>query len=203
LLLPDIQEGLQQADAVKEWMTAALGPVAGVAVNAGKGMQEIADGRYLKGLESMMPVALRNPLKSIRYGTEGNIDKSGIAINDEVGFSSLVGQFLGFSPSETRLAQEGVSAVHNAERKIKERKSHLMRQYAMAVLEGDEQTKAETKDAIAAFNGKNPHSRINPLQLAQSVKARRMRIDQAKDGIYLPKKRQDAREVGRFALEDS
>ncbi len=107
LLLPDVQEGLHGARLAKSWVTSALGPVVGIGVNAAKGLQDMAEGRYAKGLEAMLPAALRGPLKAYRYGTEGNIDKSGIAINDEISAAGVAGQALGFSPSEARLAQEG------------------------------------------------------------------------------------------------
>ena len=44
-------------------MTAALGSVAAIGVNARKGLQEISEGRYALGLETMAPTVLRGPLK--------------------------------------------------------------------------------------------------------------------------------------------
>lgn len=202
LLLPDIQEGLQGADSVNAWMASALGPVAGIAVNVGRGLQDMADGRYLKGLESMMPTALRGPLKAFRYGTEGNVDKTGIVLNDEVGAAGIAGQFLGFSPSETRLAQEGKSAIYAADRAIQTRRSDLVRQFALAVMAEDDKGKVEARASIARFNEKNPRARITPIQLIQSIRARRKRIADAQQGVYLPRKRQGAMEAGRFAMTD-
>ncbi|MCC6199615.1 MAG: PLxRFG domain-containing protein [Moraxellaceae bacterium] len=202
LLLPDVQEGLEGADAVKNWMAAALGPVAGIAVNAGKGMQDMANGQYARGLESMLPSALRSPLKAYRYGTEGNIDKSGVAINDEIGAAGVAGQALGFSPSEARLAQEGKSAIYSADRAIQARRSSLTRQFALAAMAKDQDGMTDARKDIARFNEKNPKARITPINLMQSVRARRKRIEQAEQGVYLPKKRQDAIEAGRFALAE-
>jgi len=202
LLLPDVQEGLEGADAVKNWMAAALGPVAGIAVNAGKGMQDMANGQFARGLESMLPSALRAPLKAYRYGTEGNIDKSGVAINDEIGAAGVAGQALGFSPSEARLAQEGKSAIYSADRAIQARRSSLTRQFALAAMAKDQEGMADARKDIARFNEKNPKARITPVNLMQSVRARRKRIEQAEQGVYLPKKRQDAIDAGRFAVAD-
>ncbi len=111
LLLPDIQEGLEGTSAANAWLTSAAGPVAGIMVNAVKGLSEMGKGDYQRGLESMMPTALRGPLKAYRFETEGNIDKTGVALNDEVGLAGVVGQALGLAPSETRLAQEGIGAL--------------------------------------------------------------------------------------------
>ncbi len=130
----------------------------------------------------MLPSALRAPLKAYRYGTEGNIDKTGVAINDEIGIAGVVGQALGLSPSEARLAQEGKSAIYSADRAV--------------------QGMADARKDIARFNEKNPKARITPINLMQSVLARSKRIKQAGQGVYLPKKRQGAVEAGRFAVAD-
>ncbi|MPM55909.1 hypothetical protein SDC9_102707 [bioreactor metagenome] len=62
----------------------------------------------------------------------------------------------------------------------------------------DEEGKADARAAIVKVNEKNPTRRILPMQLAQSV-AREKRIREAQDGAYLPKKRRDVLERGRFA----
>ena len=40
------------------------------------------------------------------------------------------------------------------------------------------------------------------MQLAQSVHNREKRIREAHDGVYLPKKRRDVLEQGRFTTDD-
>ena len=180
-------------------MTAALGPVAAIGVNALKGVQEMSEGRYARGLETMAPTVLRGPLKAFRYGTEGVKDKSGIVIQDEVDSASLLGQAAGFSPSEVRNAYEGKSAIVGHDKALQAQRSALVEQFAMAVMTKDDEGKADAREAIAKFNEKNPNRRILPMQLAQSVHARQKRIREAEDGVYLPKKRRDVLEQGSFA----
>jgi len=199
LLLPDVQEGLEGTRFAESWTTQALGPVVGIGVNVAKGLSEMGKGEYLRGLEAMMPSVLRGPIKAYRFGTEGNIDKTGVSINDEVGMAGVAGQALGFSPSETRLAQEGKSAIYSADKAIQVRKSNLVRQFALASMASDSEGMADTRKDIVRFNQKNPKARITQSNLVASVKARRRRINQAKMGVYLPSKRQDALEAGRFA----
>ncbi|MFV3089579.1 PLxRFG domain-containing protein, partial [Pseudomonas sp. GW6] len=199
LLLPDVQEGLEGKKLAEAWTSAMLGPVAGIFTNAAVGANHIAEGRYAMGLESMLPVALRNPLKSLRYADEGVVDRSGVVVLDEVGIAGIASQLAGFSPSEVRLSFEGKSAIFNADRRLSDRRSELMTQFARAAMEGDQKGMAEAREAIAAFNQKNPSRRIQANHLMQSVQARRRRIAQAEDGVYLPRNRADAREAGRFA----
>ena len=202
LLLPDIQEGLSGTPAAQAMLASAAGPVAGIGVNMVKGLAEIGDGQYQRGFESMLPSALRGPLKAYRFAAEGNIDKTGVPINDEVSAAGIAGQALGLSPSETRLAQEGKSAIYSADRAVQARRSDLMRAYSMASIDSDIEGMAETREKITRFNEKNPTSRIMPMHLMASVRARKKRIEESKQGVYLPKKRQDAMEVGRFAVMD-
>lgn len=199
LIFPDVQEGLEGQRLGEAAMTAALGPVAAIAVNGLKGLQDMSHGQYQRGLESMMPTALRGPLKAWRYNKEGVKDKSGIVIQDEVDAAAFWGQAAGFSPSETRNAFEGKSAVISHDRALMTRRRTLVEQFAMAAMAKDEEGKAEARAAIAKFNDKNPERRIQPMQLAQSVRNREKRIREAEDGVYLPRKRRDALEVGRFS----
>lgn len=202
LIFPDLQEGLEGQRLAESAMAAALGPVAGIGTNVLRGVQSMAEGHYLRGLESMMPSFLRGPLKSIRYGSEGVQDKSGIVVKDDVDFAGQVGQFMGFSPSEVRLAFEGKAAINKHDRTLGARRSTLMEQYALAAMAGDEEGKTEAREAITRFNEKNPSRMIKPLQLGQSIRMRQRRIDQAQEGVYLPRNRRDALEAGRFVIQD-
>lgn len=202
LIFPDVQEGLEGQRLGESAMAAALGPVAGIGINVLKGLQDMGDGRYLRGLEAMAPAVLRGPLKSFRYGTEGVRDKSGIVVQDEVGAAELLGQASGFSPSSVRNSFEGKSAIVQEDRALMARRSALVEQFAMAAMAGDEEGKAEAREAIVRFNEKNPNRRIQPMQLAQSVNMRQKRIREAQEGVYLPGKRREALEAGRFAVQD-
>ena len=201
LILPDIQEGLEGQRLGESAMAAALGPVAGIGINVLKGMQDMGNGHYLRGLESMLPAALRGPMKALRYADEGAQDKTGVSIQDEVSPAAIAGQAFGFSPSEVRLATEGKSAIMGADRALSERRQELLSKAARASMEKDAGALDEARKEIDRFNEKNPTRRITPLNIVQSVRNRNKRIDQAQDGVYLPKNRRDAIEAGRFAIE--
>ncbi|OWG18817.1 hypothetical protein KDK82_2297 [Delftia sp. K82] len=202
LILPDVQEGLEGQRLGESAMAAALGPVAGIGINALKGLQEMSEGRYQRGLETMAPSVLRGPLKAWRYETEGVKDKTGIVVQDQVDAAAVAGQAVGFSPSSVRNAYEGKAAIVGQDRALQARRSALVEQFAMAAMAKDEEGKAEAREAIQRFNEKNPARRIQPMQLAQSVRMREKRIRDAEDGVYLPKKRRDAMEAGRFAGDE-
>ena len=199
LLLPDVQEGLEGQRWAESFSTAMLGPVIGMGVNAAKAAQKMADGDYGRGLEDLLPIFARNPIKAARYWFEGAQDRTGIEIKGDVSLAGELGQFIGFSPSEVRLAFEGRSAVMDADRRLSERRSALMSQFARAAMEKDVEGMAEARESIRVFNEKNPGRRITAQQMWQSVRSREKRIREAEDGVYLPRTRRDAMEAGRFA----
>ena len=202
LIFPDVQEGLEGQRLAEAAGTAAMGPVFAIFANGLKGAQSMTQGQYQRGLEEMAPSVLRGPLKALRYGNEGVRDKTGIVVQDEVGAAELLGQAAGFSPSSVRNSFEGKGAIVQHDRALMARRSALVEQFAMAAMAGDEEGKAAAREDIAKFNEKNPNRRIQAMQLAQSVHQREKRIREAKEGVYLPSKRRDAMEAGRFAVPD-
>ncbi|WP_262727417.1 PLxRFG domain-containing protein [Acinetobacter ursingii] len=200
LLLPDVQEGLEG----KKWWdsasAAALGPIGGIGANIAKGAQEISEGHNLRGVESMLPVFLKNFAKTYRYADEGVQDKTGVSIMDEVSSMDLLVQGMGFSPSDVRTASEGKTAIYQLNRKLNERRSRLMALWSRAKMMDDQQEMDEIWEEIQGFNDKNPSRRITRMNLNQSYRNRQRRIDRAEDGIYLSRNRQDAREAGYFAF---
>ena len=202
LIFPDVQEGLEGQRLWESAATQALGPVGGIFGGALKGLDLMSDGHYKLGLEAMLPAVLRQAVKSFRYGMDGAQDKSGVSIKDEVSTPAVVGQLLGFSPSEVRLAQEGKSAVYQQDRALGDRRQELLTKAARATMAKDAEARAEAMKEIERFNQKNPTRRITPLNVLQSVHNRNKRIDQAEGGIYLPKNRRDAMDAGRFAVSE-
>ncbi|MCH2003979.1 PLxRFG domain-containing protein [Acinetobacter ursingii] len=200
LLLPDVQEGLEGQRWAESAMAGALGPVAGIGTNIVKGTQEISEGRNLRGLETMLPVFLKNFAKIYRYGEEGVQDKTGISIVDEVKSMDLLVQGMGFSPADVRTAYEGKTAIYQLDKKLNERRGRLMALWSRARMMDDQGEMDSVWSDIQQFNDKNPSRRITRVNLQQSYRNRQRRIDKAEDGIYLTSKHQDAREAGYFAF---
>ena len=72
----------------------------------------------------------------------------------------------------------------------------------MAEVQGDEETAQELQGDITVFNPANPERRIVAMNLAASIRVRRRQIEEAEQGVYLPRARRGAVEEGRFALDD-
>lgn len=202
LLLPDVQDGLEGKDFSDAMVMSALGPVVGILTNTFKGLAEMGQGHGMRGVETMSPVFLRSPLRSIRYATEGAQDKTGVMIKDDVGMLSLASQAIGFSPSEVRLATEGRSAIYSHTKRLDNRRTELMTDYVRAIQREDADGQKELWAEIQEFNQKNPSRRISRVQAMQSLRQREKRVTQAEHGIYLPNKKREDADIGRFAFDE-
>ncbi|EIM39976.1 hypothetical protein HADU_03928 [Acinetobacter sp. HA] len=201
LLLPDVQDGLEGKDFSDAMVMSGLGPVVGILTNTFKGLAELADG-HGRGIETMSPVFPRSIIRSIRYGLYGAQDKTGVMIKDDIGFAGLVSQAVGFSPSEVRLATEGRSAIYSHTKRLDKRRTELMNDYVRAVQRDDMDDQKEIWAEIQAFNQKNPSRRISRVQAMQSLRQREKRVKQAEHGIYLPNKKREDVDIGRFAFDE-
>lgn len=202
LILPRIQEGLEGQRLGENILAGLVGPVAGIGISVAKGVNQYQDGQKLPGIENMLPKALRDPLKAYRYATQGNVDKHGIEIvaRENIGISDIAQQAIGFRSGKFAQAQEVKSAIFQAEKQLTAIHSDLVRHYALAKLDGDEEQMDRIWEEIQRFNAKYPANKITKPKLMQYIRQRQKKIDNAKDGIYLSKNREYLREVGAFGV---
>lgn len=205
LIIPDVQDGLEGADWAKAMQSALLGPVVGISTNLVKGFQEINDGDYSRGIETMLPVVLKNAMKSVRFGREGVLTKNNDVIQDEVGGVGLFSQAIGFSPSDVRTSMEGRSAIYQYKTRLENHRKELMHKWVIAKRdddsEGMEKAWAEIQEFNEKVSEKNPRMRINRINLMQSYKTNERRAKETGDGgVYLTKRQKGAEEQGRFAF---
>lgn len=200
LVFPDIQDGLAGKKWAESLVVGSTGAVVGAGIGAADGVQKILDGRYMEGLESMLPVAIRNPLKAVRYATDGQVDKSGITVKDDFNLFELAGQAAGFRSSDLALKQEGKSAVYRRDRALSAARAKILSAMAKAVMEQDAAALRELRGVVAQWNRKHPERAIKSENIMSSVRNRQRRVAGAKDGIYLSDKHSDARTDGGFAF---
>ena len=203
LIIPRTQDGLEGQRQGENVLAAAAGPFFAIPISMLKGMGQIKEGQTMQGVENMIPKALRDPLKAYRYATEGNVDKSGIEIveRENVGISDIAQQAIGFRSGKFANAQETKSAIFQADKQLTAIRSDLVRQYALAKRNGDNEQMDRVWEEIKRFNVKHPSVKITKPALMQSIRQRQRRIDNAKDGIYLSKNREHLRKYGAFGAD--
>ncbi len=206
LIIPDVQDGLEGADWAKAMQSALLGPVVGISTNAVKGMQEINNGDYGRGIETMLPVVLKNAMKSYRFANEGVLTKNKDVIhNEEVTGVELFSQAIGFSPSDIKTSMEGRSAIYDYKTKLENHRNDLMQQWVTAKRDDDsdgmDKAWAEILEFNKKTNDKNPDMRIKRINLMQSYKSNERRAKDTGDGgVYLTKRQKGAEDQGGFAF---
>lgn len=163
------------------------GPSMGLVQAQARGFGKIADGDVQRGLESMLPAPLRNPLKAWRYFTEGALTKDGEPIIDNVSTWNSAMQVFGFAPAELASAQEQITATFAISDKLRKRRTALLTNLYSAVTAGDGDAVMEVEEAIDKFNIANPLYMINSKATRASFRERQRRSQEAVNGIYLPR----------------
>jgi hypothetical protein len=205
LIFPDVQDGLEGADWAKAMQSALLGPVVGIGTNVAKGFQEINDGDYGRGIETMLPVVLKNAVKSIRFANEGVLTKNKDVIQQDVNGVGIFSQAIGFSPSDVKTSMEGRSAIYKYKTKLENHRKDLMHKWVTARQNDDSDGMDKAWAEIQEFNSNvvenNPSMRINRMNLIQSYKSTERRTMETGDGgVYLTKRQKGAEEQGGFAF---
>lgn len=206
LIIPDVQEGLEGADWATAMQSALLGPVVGISTSTAKGLQQIQEGDYGRGIETMLPIFLKNAMKSYRYADEGVLTKNKDVIHDkDVTGVELFSQAIGFSPASVRTSYEGRSAIFQYRTKLEDHRRELMRKWVVARQEDDSDGMNKVWTEILEFNAKtaekNPKMRISRMNLMQSYKATERKAKETGDGgVYLTKRQKGAEEQGGFAF---
>ncbi|KXZ74170.1 hypothetical protein AVENLUH5627_00105 [Acinetobacter venetianus] len=206
LIFPDVQEGLEGADWATAMQSALLGPVVGISTSTVKGLQQIQEGDYGRGIETMLPIFLKNAMKSYRYADEGVLTKNKDVIHDkDVTGVELFSQAIGFSPASVRTSYEGRSAIFQYRTKLEDHRRELMRKWVVARQEDDSDGMNKVWTEILEFNAKtaekNPKMRISRMNLMQSYKATERKAKETGDGgVYLTKRQKGAEEQGGFAF---
>ena len=155
--------------AIQSFMEMAGGPVFGVASRVERGLKLIGEGETQRGIEQMVPSAIGNGLKAVRFASEGTQTLRGDPITGEVGPWNVFAQGFGFAPAEYIQQLERNAAVKKIDRKANEQRTKLLRQYYMALREGDISGAQDTMSEVMKFNRKHPGAMITGETIKNSM----------------------------------
>ena len=181
----DADRELEGKDYYHHLLEQAAGPMGGVLKNVIVGKGLIDKGHTWRGVETMLPKALKDTVKSIRYATEGVNTLRGDAVLDDLPLYKVMLQGAGFTPAQVSAQYERNSDLMNYQQHIMDRRQHLMDAFGMAVRLGDEDSRRETLQKIAAFNRVNPEVAITTATIRNSMRARVRYSARAEGGIML------------------
>lgn len=170
------------------WQSQLLGATPSIASNIFRGFNLMKDGETYRGIETMMPKAIKDPMKAYRYATEGATNLKGDTIVDDVGYGDVIRQALGSTPAKLAEQYDINNAGYNLQQTILRQRSKLMDGYWKADKKGDDAAKDKIVDEITKFNEKYPEQAITGKSIKSSMKTRAQNAESATGGMRYNRK---------------
>jgi hypothetical protein len=147
------------------------GPALSVAARFGRGVNDIAEGNVVRGVEGMVPTSIANVIKgTFRYPSEGGImTRRGDPIYDDISAGELLAQTFGFAPSEYTFRQEQNAARKGIDIATNKLRSKLHKRYYLATRMGDYSELQDVLEEIVEYNRKHPTYPITPESIKRSA----------------------------------
>lgn len=170
-----------------------MGPGAAVLGNEAEAVGAAKSGDFLKAAEKGMPTFLANVLKAYHRADAGLTTKAGDTIMEPEEFSALsvAAKAMGFESVKVSDTYDQRSSYMQSLQGRKEARQGLLRQYYEAVKSGDNQAMDQARDAILAFNERQPSDPVRSRDLASSIKQHSQRAMETKGGLQVGRRDQD------------
>lgn len=187
--LQDVRRGETLKEEMGNLLFSLTGPLGGAVDGVLRGMEAIEKGDTYRGIESMMPAFLRNPLKSGRFATEGALTARGDPIVEDVSVTESIAQALGFSPQKLVSQYSINQGIKDIEQTIIDRRKKLLERYAYEVRTKDRAGQQEVLAEIREFNKVNPFEgvAITADTISRSLRRREDISAETSNGIRIAK----------------
>jgi hypothetical protein len=187
------------ADTVAEMLG---GPVYGIATKIQRGTNMIGDGEVLRGIETMIPTAAGNLMRSIRIGTEGANTLRGDPITGDVNAWNAFAQMFGFAPADYTKQLEINARLKGIDKSVNDQKTKLLRQYYTAQRTYDIDGMADMREKLDKLYSKHPGLGNVGESISRSMAQHERTTQKMYNGITLsPKLRPELLELAED-LED-
>jgi len=192
---------LESRATVGYWLEQSAGPLAGIAVNAGRGLDLMHEGHVVRGIEAATPKAIRDGIRALRYADEGGvISLRGDEVVGDLAAWELGMKAIGFSPARVNRQYDANRSLRNYEQQIHKRRQLLINRWYLAWRTRDREGMRDGIKEIRRFNSKNRRNAISMDTLRQSWKTRRRFSHESRAGVHLNKR--DAHLRGRVRFGD-
>tara|TARA_R110000782_G_scaffold189419_1_gene279326 strand:+ start:2133 stop:8309 length:6177 start_codon:yes stop_codon:yes gene_type:complete len=177
-----------------------LGPTALIYRNVDKAMDLQEQGHTYRAIETLLPVAVKNPMKALRYDMEGVLNRNGVPIVEDISFFNKLMQLIGWSPYELAQQYRRNELISKKEKRVLNRKEKLKRLYFYAVYAGDTEEEDRVQKLIDEYNDgdlvqKSGNTLSSPA-LNKSYTTRLRRMNESTNGLYINPKARPAYEEG-------
>lgn len=179
---PDRQ--LEGEDEYNYWVQQFLGAIPGMGQRVHRGVGQAFDGEVYRGIETMVPKAMRDAMRTGRYMSEGAETYNGDPIIEQFKPGELFVQALGFTPARLSERYDANRRLKNEEQRIMDRRSEIQRDAARSVLDG-KGIPDEIMSEIREFNRDVPQYPITNDTLTRSIRGRAQSSARNEFGIIL------------------
>lgn len=148
------------------------GPAWSTVASMHRGYQDLMQGNTIRGVESMVPGAVRNAIRSLyRYpADDGILTRRGDPITDDLSFTDLAAQFIGFAPAEYTRTQEMNQVTKRIDRAVNSDRTNLLRRLYVTTRMGDSGGRDAVIEQIREFNRRHPSARITGDSVRRSMR---------------------------------
>jgi len=145
------------SETLGEWAAQTFGgPAYGIASRLQRGLQMINDGEYQRGMEAMVPVFAANPMKAVRFATEGATTLRGDPIVGDIGPWNVAAQIFGFAPAEYNKQLEINSMLKGIDKAVTTNRTKYLREMYTASRMGDIDGALEAREKLQELYVKHP-----------------------------------------------
>ncbi|MBT3196238.1 MAG: PLxRFG domain-containing protein [Gammaproteobacteria bacterium] len=197
LLLREDTRSLEGRSAALKWLETVAGPSFGIFAGGFEASDLFGEGEWERGFEKVVPKAMRDVMKAVRYGKEDLRNVKGVKqLDTDAG--DIIAQGLGFNPSRVQQMYEARGDVNKYKDAIEGTRSNLKQKWseAMATKNGEA---THWLQEIVRYNRNHPDRTISGKERMKALKAHRRGQEQMVDGVKLPGTQDYLRGVGAYA----
>ena len=166
------------------------GPVYSIIRSPDRALDYYNKGETDKAIETMLPSFIRNPLKALRFGTEGALNSKGYPIVDDVTGYNQALQLFGFAPNDLANQYQKNEFLTRLERGINNKRQRLLTKYYFATQLNDQDELQRIRQEIQEFNAREVVRKgkrtITGDTINKSLQMRDRKAREAVNGIVLP-----------------
>lgn len=157
------REGETLREDIVNFLVANLSPQVSQSANIIDGIDDFMNGEWSKGFSKVVPAVVRGAFTAERQATEGDTTKTGKVVrgSEEFTTAELVGQVIGFSPSELSRVREINRTTTKWQRSMTEERGKLFQEFRDVY--GNENAAPEELETVfekmRRFNAKVPLNR--------------------------------------------
>ena len=178
----------------EELMHLVGGPAWSVYSRGRKGIDKIAEGDFVRGIEDLLPGAIRNAMQAVRFGMEGGIrTRRGDFMYDDITAGDLVAKVFGFPPNEYTKKMDETSYAKRMSDRDRARRAELLKKLYVAEQYGDYEGMDDARREMDEFNasaavGRDPDLFIDDEAITKSLaRHRATSATGMHNGVVLPK----------------